>query len=113
MVGPRANLIPSSILATRTPEDISTDIPSASRIDHPPPAGIPRYRHVTTPTAGLSSGAMTRLRQSGFAHTSLSVITQYEPFAADTIFSKAKTFAFGYWGSPERMTVVFSCGYFS
>src|SRR2546430_310900 len=111
IVGPKANLIPSSILATSTPDDSSTDMPSASSTDHTPPAGNPSYRHVTTPTAGSSRGATTRFKQFDCTYTSLSVITQYAADAAATIFSSANTFAFGYSGSPDRTTVAFTCGY--
>src|SRR5262245_1777734 len=112
IVGPRANFISSSILATRTPDGISIDMPSASTADQKPPAGTPRYRQVTTPTRGLSKGRTTSFKQSGSTHTSLSVITRYGDEATSSIFSSANTFAFGQVGSPEKTTRVRIFGYF-
>src|SRR5262245_5383448 len=113
IVGPSANFIPSSILATSTPDGISTDIPSASRFDQKPPAETPRYKQVTTPTSEESKGATTCMMQFGATCTSLSVITRYAPALWSIILSSANTFAFGYSGSPEKTTLTGTVGYWT
>src|SRR5262245_733328 len=95
IVGPNANLMPSIMFATRTPEGISTDMPSASSLDQEPPEATPRYRQVTTPLRGSSNGVTTSRRQLGRTQTSLSVITRYEALAHASICSRANTFALG------------------
>src|SRR5215470_10125027 len=104
IAGPSANLMPSSMSATITPEDISTDSPRASRVDQNPAEGTPRYMHVTRPTFGSSSGGIVLRRKSGATRTSLSLITKYEPSVAAIIFWRENTFAFGQVGGPDKMT---------
>ena len=41
IAAPKANFMPSTILATSTPEGISIDMPRASSCDQKPRAGMP------------------------------------------------------------------------
>src|ERR1700745_1001774 len=104
MAGPREKRIPSSMSATMTPEDISTDKPSASSDDQRSDAGMPRYMHVTSPAFGSSNGGMVLRRKSGATRTSLSLMTKYDRSLSAIIFSSEKTLAFGQVGGPDNTT---------
>src|SRR5215475_3705745 len=104
IAGPSANLMPSSMSATITPVDISTDKPSASSVDQKSDEGIPRYMHVTRPTFGSRSGGIVLRRKSGATRTSLSLITKYDRSVTAIIFCSENTFAFGQVGGPDKIT---------
>src|SRR5215470_20069304 len=108
IAGPNANRIPSSISATTTPDDISTDSPSASKEDQKSEAGIPRYMHVIRPTFGSSSGGIVLRKKLGATRTSLSLMMKYDRLETVIIFSSEKTFALGHVGGPESTTVLFT-----
>src|SRR5437764_861475 len=88
IAGPNANRIPSIMSATITPDDISTDSPSASSDDQKSDAGMPRYMHVTSPTFGSSSGGIVLRRKSGATPTSLSLMMKYSREEAAIILSR-------------------------
>src|ERR1700739_4310567 len=104
MAGPNANRIPSSMSATMTPADISTESPSASSEDQKSEAGTPRYMQVTRPTFGFRRGGIALRRKSGATRTSLSLMTKYECLESAIILCSEKTLALGHVGGPDRMT---------
>src|SRR2546428_8644644 len=110
MAAPIAKRMPSIMSATRTPDGISTDMPSASSTDQKSAAGIPAYGQVTSPTAGSKSGGIILRRKSGAASTSLSLMTKWELVAAEIIFSSEKTLALGHVGGPESTTRLLTPG---
>src|SRR5215469_18792959 len=93
IAGPSANRMPSSMSATITPDDISTDSPSASNEDQKSAAGIPRYMQVISPTFGSSSGAIVWRRNPGSTRTSLSLMMKKDREVAAIILSSENTFA--------------------
>src|SRR5262245_33818602 len=110
IAGPSAKRIPSSMSATTTPDDISTDSPSASSEDQKSEAGIPRYIHVIRPTFGSRRGGIVLRRKSGATRTSLSLMMKYDRLETAIIFCSEKTFAFGQVGGPESTTALFTPG---
>src|SRR6266567_3365836 len=98
IAGPRAKRIPSIMSATITPEDISTERPSASSHDQKSDAGIPRYMQVTRPALGSSRGGIVLRKKSGATRTSLSLMMKYERDESAIILSSEKTLAFGQTG---------------
>src|SRR5271157_27860 len=104
MAGPRAKRMPSSMSATITPLDISTESPRASSHDQKSEAGIPRYMHVTRPAFGSSKGGIVWRRKSGATLTSLSLMMKYERDEAAIILSSEKTLALGQDGGPETIS---------
>src|SRR6516165_9135317 len=111
IAGPSAKRMPSSRSATITPEDISTERPSASSEDQKSDAGIPRYMQVISPTFGFSKGVIVLRRKLGATRTSLSLMMKYERVEALIIFSSEYTFAFGHSGGPEKIIRLGIFGY--
>src|SRR5690348_11784731 len=91
IAGPSAKRIPSIMSATITPDDISTESPSASSRDQKSAAGMPRYMQVTSPVLGSRSGGIVLRRKSGSTLTSLSLMMKYEREEAAIILSSEKT----------------------
>ncbi len=110
MAGPSAKRIPSIMSATITPDDISTERPSASSQDQKSDAGMPRYMQVTRPTLGSRRGGMVLRRKSGATRTSLSLMMKYERDEAAIILSSENTLALGQGGGPERIMRLGTCG---
>src|SRR5208283_1307624 len=96
IAGPSAKRIPSIMSATITPDDISTDSPSASSRDQKSDAGMPRYIQVTNPAFESSKGGIVLRRKSGATLTSLSLMMKYEHEDAAIILSSEKTLALGH-----------------
>src|ERR1700727_2347380 len=103
MAGPRAKRMPSIMSATITPDDISTESPSASRCDQKSAAGMPRYMQVTSPTLGSMSGGIALRKKLGATRTSLSLMMKYEFDEAAIIFSSENTLALGQVGGPDTI----------
>src|SRR5580704_1857311 len=96
--------------ATITPDDISTESPSASSRDQKSAAGTPRYMHVTSPAFDSSRGGIVWRRKSGATLTSLSLMMKNSFDEAAIILSSEKTLALGQAGRPETIIRLGICG---
>src|ERR1700745_552426 len=111
IAGPSAKRMPSTMSATITPDDISTERPRASSDDQKSEAGTPRYMQVTSPTFGSRRGERVLRGKFGATRTSPALITKQDRFVAAIIFSSENTLAFGQVGGPERITFLLISGW--